>query len=441
LSAVSGLIKSAMPRSLFGRAVVITVLPLILVQAIAIFVFYDRVWETVTRRLTHAVAGEIAVAIDALERAGSQAERDRFLQLATSRLGMRIEIRAGERIVSPRTVDGSGILERRMVQAMREHVPRPFSLDVWSHPREVFVDVEIDEGVMAVRVSRDRVFTTNAAVMVLWMIGSSIILFAVASVFMRNQVRPIRELAAVSEAFGKGGDVGGYRPSGASEVRQAGAAFVVMRERLRRFLLQRTEMLAGISHDLRTPLTRMKLELALLDDGPSVAGLRADVADMERMVDSYLAFVRGDGEEQPQPTDLARLLADLVADEQRAGHPVRLVTEGDLTATLRPQAVRRSIRNLLANATRHGARIELRAKRRERSIKILIDDDGPGIPSVSREDVFKPFFRLDASRNSTTGGVGLGLTIARDVVRAHGGDIWLEDSPLGGLRVRIKMPV
>jgi two-component system osmolarity sensor histidine kinase EnvZ len=277
--------------------------------------------------------------------------------------------------------------------------------------------------------------------MVLWMIGSSIILFAIASVFMRNQVRPIRELAAVSEAFGKGGDVGGYRPSGASEVRQAGAAFVVMRERLRRFLLQRTEMLAGISHDLRTPLTRMKLELALLDDGPSVAGLRADVADMERMVDSYLAFVRGDGEEQPQPTDLARLLADLVADEQRAGHPVRLVTEGELTVTLRPQAVRRSIRNLLANATRHGARIELRAKRRERSIKILIDDDGPGIPSVSREDVFKPFFRLDASRNSTTGGVGLGLTIARDVVRAHGGDIWLEDSPLGGLRVRIKMPV
>jgi two-component system osmolarity sensor histidine kinase EnvZ len=185
----------------------------------------------------------------------------------------------------------------------------------------------------------------------------------------------------------------------------------------------------------------MKLELALLDDGPSVAGLRADVADMERMVESYLAFVRGDGEEQPQPTDLARLLADLVADEQRAGHPVRLVTEGELTVTLRPQAVRRSIRNLLANATRHGARIELRAKRRERSIKILIDDDGPGIPSVSREDVFKPFFRLDASRNSTTGGVGLGLTIARDVVRAHGGDIWLEDSPLGGLRVRIKMPV
>jgi two-component system osmolarity sensor histidine kinase EnvZ len=328
-----------------------------------------------------------------------------------------------------------------MVQALRERVGRPFDLDVWGQPRDVILLVQLDTGVMRIVVSRERVFTTNAYVMILWMVGSSILLFAIASVFMRNQVRPIRELAAVSEAFGKGGDIEGYRPSGASEVRQAGAAFVVMRERLRRFLLQRTEMLAGISHDLRTPLTRMKLELALLDDSPSVGGLRADIADMERMVESYLAFVRGDGEEQPEPTDLARLLADLVAGEQREGHPVRLITEGDLVISLRPQAVRRSIRNLLANATRHGARIELRAKRRERSVKILIDDDGPGIPSGLREDVFKPFFRLDASRNSSTGGVGLGLTIARDVVRAHGGDIWLEDAPLGGLRVRIKLPV
>jgi len=339
------------------------------------------------------------------------------------------------------TEDGGGILERRLVDAMRERVGRPFALDVWSHPRNVEVEVEVDDGVMAISFPRERVFTTTAYVMILWMVGSSILFFAIAFLFMRNQVKPIRQLAEASEAFGKGRDVEDYRPSGASEVRQAGAAFVVMRERLRRFMLQRTEMLAGISHDLRTPLTRMKLELALLDESPSVAGLRADVTDMERMVESYLAFVRGDGEEQAVPTDLGRILADLVSGEQREGHPVRLVTEGDLVVPLRPQAITRSIRNLLANATRHGARIELRAKRRERSVKILIDDDGPGIPSGSREDVFKPFFRLDSSRNPTTGGVGLGLTIARDVVRAHGGDIWLEDSPLGGLRARIKLPV
>jgi two-component system osmolarity sensor histidine kinase EnvZ len=408
---------------------------------VGIFVFYDRVWETVTRRLTHAIAGEVAMTIEHWQRASGPEDRAATLAMVERQLGMRIEVSDGARLAAPMAGEGSGILERRMVQALRERVGRPFDLDVWGQPRDVILLVQLDTGVMRIVVSRERVFTTNAYVMILWMVGSSILLFAIASVFMRNQVRPIRELAAVSEAFGKGGDIEGYRPSGASEVRQAGAAFVVMRERLRRFLLQRTEMLAGISHDLRTPLTRMKLELALLDDSPSVGGLRADIADMERMVESYLAFVRGDGEEQPEPTDLARLLADLVAGEQREGHPVRLITEGDLVISLRPQAVRRSIRNLLANATRHGARIELRAKRRERSVKILIDDDGPGIPSGLREDVFKPFFRLDASRNSSTGGVGLGLTIARDVVRAHGGDIWLEDAPLGGLRVRIKLPV
>ena len=437
---MASLLKPLMPRTLFARAVVITVLPLILVQAIAIFVFYDRVWETVTRRLTHAVAGEIAMTIGML-RFGEDPRLRADLFGHALGLGLAIEIRPGAAVAAPVLGDGSGILEYHLVDAIRERIRRPFEIDVWGQPRDVLVRIQLDDGVMDIRFPRARVFTTHASVMILWMIGSSIVFLTIASLFMRNQVKPIRELAAVSEAFGKGGDIEGYRPSGASEVRQAGAAFVVMRERLRRFLLQRTEMLAGISHDLRTPLTRMKLELALLDDGPSVAGLRADVADMERMVESYLAFVRGDGEEQPAPTDLGRLLADLVADEQREGHPVRLVTEGDLAVSLRPQAIRRSIRNLLANATRHGARIELRAKRRERSIKILIDDDGPGIPSASREDVFKPFFRLDSSRNSSTGGVGLGLTIARDVVRAHGGDIWLEDSPLGGLRVRIKLPV
>ncbi len=434
-------LKPLLPRSLFGRAVFIIVLPLVLVQAVAIFVFYDRVWETVTRRLTQAVAGEIGMTIDAWQRTPDAEARAATLASAAGRLGLLAEFRPGARIDRPMTDDGGGILERRLVDALRERVARPFALDAWNHPRYVAVEVALDDGVMAISFARERVFTTTSYVMILWMVGSSILFFAIASVFMRNQVRPIRQLAQASEEFGKGRDVEDYRPSGASEVRQAGAAFVVMRERLRRFLLQRTEMLAGISHDLRTPLTRMKLELALLDDSPSVAGLRADVTDMERMVESYLAFVRGDGEEQPVPTDLGRILADLVAGEQREGHPVRLVTEGDLVVPLRPQAITRSIRNLLANATRHGARIELRAKRRERSVKILIDDDGPGIPSGSREDVFKPFFRLDSSRNPTTGGVGLGLTIARDVVRAHGGDIWLEDSPLGGLRARIKLPV
>ncbi|MBL8698910.1 MAG: HAMP domain-containing protein [Alphaproteobacteria bacterium] len=433
--------KSLLPRTLFGRAVLIIVLPLVLVQLVAIFVFYDRVWETVTRRLSQAVAGEIAMTVAMMSRADSVETRTHVLATAASSLGLFIEIDDRGRLAAPTVDEGSGILERRLIQALRERVGRPFALDVWRQPRDVVVEIQLDDATMRVRFARERVFTTTSYVMILWMVGSSIIFFAVASIFMRNQVRPIRRLAEAAEEFGKGRDDEPYRPAGASEVRQAGAAFVVMRERIRRFLQQRTEMLAGISHDLRTPLTRMKLELALLGDVPSVAGLRADVADMERMVDSYLAFVRGEGEEAPELVDLKAMLEDLVAAAQREGHSVRLVTEGDLTLPLRPQAIKRSIRNLLANATRHGARIDIRAKRRERSLKLTIDDDGPGIPQSAREDVFKPFFRLDASRNTATGGVGLGLTIARDVVRAHGGEIWLEDSPLGGLRARIKLPV
>jgi two-component system osmolarity sensor histidine kinase EnvZ len=336
---------------------------------------------------------------------------------------------------------GSGILERLLVNALNERVRRPYRLDVWSDDKDVQIDVQLPEGVLLVRVPRERLFTTTTYVFVLWMVGSSLILFAVASAFMRNQVRPIEQLAAAAEQFGKGRDVPEFKPYGATEVRRAAAAFVVMRERIRRFIAQRTEMLAGVSHDLRTPLTRMKLELAMLGDHSSVAGLKSDVADMARMVESYLAFVRGEGEEQTEPTDLAGLLDDIATAARRDGNSVALATEGDLTLPLRPHAMKRSLNNLVINATRHAAQVAISAARRGRAVEVVIDDDGPGIPPEAREDVFKPFFRLDASRNPATGGVGLGLTIARDVVSSHGGSIQLDNSPMGGLRARIKLPV
>ena len=434
-------LKRFMPRTLFGRAVLILVLPLILVQLVALFGFYDRVWNTVTRRMAQALAGDVAMTVQSWVSEPDDEGRRAVITNASTALWLNVEFKPGAKLERPLDDEGSGLLEGHLARALRERVLRPFAVDVWNQPRDVIVEVQLEQGVMVLRAPRDRVYTTTPYVMILWMVGGSLVFIGIASIFMRNQVRPIRRLAAAAEEFGKGRDVDGYRPGGAAEVRQAGGAFLVMRERIRRFLAQRTEMLAGISHDLRTPLTRMKLELALLGDSPSVGGLRADVADMERMVESYLAFVRGEGEESPEPTDLAAMLGELAAEARKETPSTRLITDGDLVIPLRPQAVRRSLRNLIANAARHGARIELRARRRDRSVKITIDDDGPGIPPQAREDVFKPFFRLDASRNAATGGVGLGLTIARDVVRAHGGEIWLEDSPLGGLRARIKLPV
>jgi two-component system osmolarity sensor histidine kinase EnvZ len=433
--------KRYLPHSLFGRAILILVMPLIIVQCVAAFVFYDRVWDTVTRRLAAAVAGEIGMMVQLIGRYPDPATRTWLFENASAQMTVRFTLQENGILANAGPQVGSGILERTLVNALNERVRRPFRLDVWTDPRDVQIDIQLPEGVLFVRTPRERLFTTTTYVFILWMVGSSLILFAIASAFMRNQVRPIRQLAIAAEEFGKGRDVLDFKPYGATEVRRAAAAFVVMRERIRRFIAQRTDMLAGVSHDLRTPLTRMKLELAMLSDNPSVAGLKTDVSDMERMVESYLAFVRGEGEEQTEQTDLAKLLEDIAVGARREGHSVSLTAESDLTLPLRQHAIKRCLINLVANATRHAAQVAITAGRRGQAIEVLIDDDGPGIPPEQREEVFKPFYRLDPSRNPATGGVGLGLTIARDVVSGHGGSVQLDNSPLGGLRARIRLPV
>ena len=434
-------LKNYLPHSLFGRAILILVTPLVIVQGVAAFVFYDRVWDVVTRRLTTAVAGEIGTVVQLLSRYPDAKTRHWIFETAADENELRFNLQPNAILSNAGPPVGHSMLERLLVNALNERVRRPFRLNVWSDPADVLIDVQLPEGVLFVRTPRGRLFTTTSYVFILWMVGSSFILFAIASVFMRNQVRPIQQLATASEEFGKGRDMPEFKPYGAAEVRRAAAAFVVMRERIRRFVAQRTEMLAGVSHDLRTPLTRMKLELAMLGDTPSVAGLKTDVADMERMVESYLAVVRGEGEEQTEPTDLSKVLEDIASNAQRDGNSVSLTTVGDLTLPLRPQAIKRSLTNLVANATRHAAQVAIAAERHNRAVEVVIDDDGPGIPPQAREDVFKPFYRLDPSRNADTGGVGLGLTIARDVVSSHGGSIQLDSSPMGGLRARIRLPV
>ena len=289
-------------------------------------------------------------------------------------------------------------------------------------------------------VPRQRLYSSTTYIFILWMVGSSLLLFAVAAGFMRNQVRPIRRLAQAADSFGKGRDLPDFHLSGATEVRRAGAAFIEMRERIRRHVQQRTDMLSGVSHDLRTPLTRMKLQLAMLGPSPEVDDLRTDVTEMERMIEGYLAFARGEGGETPVPTELKDLLDEVVATAGREGVPVDLEIREPITLPLKPQAFRRAISNLVANAGKFGKRVWITATRRGDVVEILVDDDGPGIPAEQREEVFRPFFRLEGSRNPETGGVGLGLTIARDVFRGHGGDMTLDDSPRGGLRACVRLP-
>ncbi len=436
-------IKRILPRTLLGRSLMIIVMPLVLLQVVSTWIFYDRHWETVTRRLAATVAGEIANVIDA-RRTFPGAENERLVLSAARRnLGLRIIfIRGGILPNEPRTT-GNSILARRLGDALHQRVRRPFHMDTWSRDRQVMIQVQLTNGVLDVIVDRERLFSSTTYIFVMWMVGTSMVLFAIATVFMRNQVRPIRRLATAVDNFGKGRDESDFKPEGAAEIRQAAAAFNVMRERILRAISQRTEILAGVSHDLRTVLTRLKLQLAMLGESAEVTAMQADVAEMENMVEEYLAFARGEGAETVADTDIDAILGDIADVARQGGAGVRYHRNGTgaLVVPVRPNAFKRCVTNLVGNAVKHAESVEISARRAGDFVEILVDDDGPGIAPEAREEVFKPFYRLDSARNLDSGGSGLGLTIARDIMRAHGGDVLLEESPGGGLRARLRLPV
>ncbi len=436
-------IKRYLPKTLFGRSLLIIVTPLILMQAISTFVFFDRHWDTMTRRLAHTLAGDISFVVDAMSPLPPPEEIDDFARRARNLLHMIIVYQPAEILTNDPRSDSRDRVEAALAEAMDERVRRPFLIDTENPNRRVVVKVQLADGVLSVDVHEKRLYSSTPYIFLMWMVGSSLVLFAVAIVFMRNQIRPIRRLAIAARAFGMGREVGDFRAEGAAEVRQAAEAFRQMRERLRGQFAQRTEMLAGVSHDLRTPLTRMKLQLAMLGDNEEIGELKSDVQDMERMVEGYLAFARGEGTETPALTDLVELVSDVVGAERRDGSALTLALPDAEAFELevRPQALKRALSNLITNAKRYAESVTVTLEIDDAAVRVTIDDDGPGIPEARREDVFKPFFRLDASRNPETGGTGLGLTIARDIARSHGGDLLLDDAPAGGLRARITLPV
>jgi two-component system, OmpR family, osmolarity sensor histidine kinase EnvZ len=438
--AQGGLIKRLLPRTLFGRSILIIVTPLVVVQLVATWVFYDRHWDTVARRLAGAVAGEIAYVIETQPIRPGEPGLEIVFDKFSATTDLDLSFRPGARLASPGQRAAGSSIEGQLAAALDERVGRPFELGAAPDARDLLISLQLDSGVLDVAAPRKRLYTSTTYIFILWMVGSSLVLFAVATMFMRNQVRSLRRLAAAADSFGKGRSVPDFKLEGAAEIRQAGRAFLAMRDRIRRQITQRTEMLAGVSHDLRTPLTRMKLALALVGDNETVAELRSDVEDMERMVQGYLDFARGAGSEEPVETDLLLLLEEVATNARRDGASVSIAAPEECVLPLRPNAMRRCLANLVGNARRHGSHIWITVMLRREVVDILIDDDGPGIPPEKRDSVFRPFFRIDASRNPATGGVGLGLTIARDVARGHGGDVTLETSPQGGLRARVHLP-
>ncbi|WP_307437606.1 ATP-binding protein [Labrys monachus] len=432
-----------MPKGLYARSLLIIITPIVILQAVVAYVFMEKHWQSVTSRLSAATTKDIAAIIELYDQFPHDKDtEDKLENIAQNQMGLDVEFRPPEDLPPRGARPFFDILDQALTEEITLRIGKPFWIDTVGRSDFVEIRVKLDDAVLRVFARRSQTYASNSYIFLLWMTGSSLVLMTVAILFLRNQIRPIQQLANAAQDFGKGRDVQNFRPRGAREVRQAATAFIEMRRRVERSFDQRTTMLNGVSHDLRTILTRFKLSLALLDENnPEFEALQNDVDEMSRMLEAYLAFARGDAAEQAAPTNIARLLEELRADSMRQGHDTKTSFQGNPIVVVRPDAFKRCLTNLVSNAQRFGDAIVISAHREHRYLTVHVDDDGPGVPEDRREDVFKPFLRLDEARNQDHGGTGLGLAIARDIARFHGGDATLARSPLGGLRATVRVPV
>jgi two-component system osmolarity sensor histidine kinase EnvZ len=435
-------LKRFLPRSLFGRAALILIVPIVTIQLVVSMAFIQRHYEGVTRQMTRGVALELQMILGRMAAAATPAAALEDGRAVAGPLDIVLMLPAGPQAPA---ADRSGWLDvsgRTIVATLHDEVPDLVAADVTDPERTVRLTLATPHGPLQADVPRLRMAATNPHQLLVLMLFTSILMTGVAYAFLRNQLRPITRLAAAAEAFGRGERLV-YRPRGATEVRAAGRAFLDMRARIDRQIEQRTLMLSGVSHDLRTPLTRMRLSLSLMPEDDEVRALQGDVAQMERLVDEFLSFVRGDATEGEEETDLRALAAAVVAAARRAGGEVALAPPAgpERPVRLRPQAVARALENLVGNALRHGTRAEVGLRFGAQRVTLTVEDDGPGIPPARREEALRPFTRLQAERDPNRGGgVGLGLSIAADIALSHGGALRLADSArLGGLRAELDL--
>ncbi|MFL6799392.1 MAG: ATP-binding protein [Xanthobacteraceae bacterium] len=434
-------IKGVMPKGLYARALLIIIAPMVVLQSVVAYMFMERHYYMVTQRLSAGVVQDIATLIEIYKVYPQEPNNTQLRRIAQEKLGLVVDFLPVSELPPPGRKPFFSLVDQALSEEIRKSVGRPYWIDTVGRSSLLEVRVRLDNAVMRVFAPRGAAHVSNSHIFLGWMVGTSLVLIIVAVLFLRNQIRPVLRLADAAESFGKGREVPDFQPRGAREVRRAAQAFIQMKRRIERSLEQRTTMLAGVSHDLRTVLTRFKLELALIGDSPEVEAMKKDVDEMGRMLEAYLAFARGDSGEQSAPTDMGSFLQELKIDAERNGHRASVQFHGHPIVTVRPHAFKRCLANLVSNAARHAPSISISGQRDHRWLTVSVDDDGPGIPSQMREEVFKPFLRLDDSRNQDEGGTGLGLAIARDIARSHGGDIVLSDSPLGGLRATVRVPV
>ncbi|MDR7144353.1 ATP-binding protein [Rhizobium sp. BE258] len=433
-------LRRRLPTGIYVRSLLIIIMPMLLLQSVVAAVFMERHWQMVTQRLSMAVTQDIAAIIQIIDTYPQDADYTAITRIAREQMKLQISVEPDGDLPPPREKPFFSILDGILSDELTDQIKRPFWLDTLGDSNLVEIRIKLDGKILRVLTKRNQTYASNTHIFIVWMVGASLVLIGVSILFLRGQIRPIQALAAAAESFGKGQKAENFYPRGADEVRRAGLAFILMRERIERQMEQRTAMLTGVSHDLRTILTRFKLQLALAGNNPDLQGMADDVNDMQSMLEAYMAFARTEVEEDVGELKLSEIMERIEADFSLHEKALTYSIEGDDEISVRPNAFTRLVMNLASNARRYASSLNIEAKHSAKWLTLTFDDDGPGIPEKNREDVFKPFFRLDEARNLDDSGTGLGLSIARDIARSHGGNVTLGDSPLGGLRAIIRVP-
>ncbi len=432
-----------LPKTLFFRTMLLIFIPLIVVQVVSVVMFFDGSWSRMGRRLSDNLTSDMSFIMEQVNRNPSRLKE--MQALSSQKFGMEFEYYSNQDKL--KAISKVRKANRMIVGYLEESLEKAFpkaEINIFEGKadKDLVVMIDSDQGLYRFLTTRKKIFSTSIFMFVVWMVGTSILLFLVAVLFLRIQVRSIAELAQVAEDFGKGIDNKDFKPYGSSEVRKAALAFIKMKERIQRQISERTQMLAGVSHDLRTPLTRMKLQAAMMSDGDDKKDFLSDIDEMEKMLDGYLSFVSGEGGEKSSFVDVNEMILSIINKFRNKKALIRYSTNDQVSAIQgREQALKRALTNVISNAFRYGKTIAVKLESNDKKLMIAIEDDGPGIPKDKREDVFKAFYRLENSRNKETGGVGLGLSIAKDVITSHGGTIELDDSSLGGLKVLVSIPL
>lgn len=437
------LLEAYAPEDLYRRALAIMITPVVLLQLLLAGVLVSRYLDNVANVLARTLADETSLIVALYEKSDRSEAAVKVIQADThNKLHLDFEVQTDVALPEEKPTSLVSVFDKRINAFLAQDLTQPFRVDSFSAGGNVEIRVAVETNKQFVfKVDTNRAQAVGTPLLLLFMALSTLLFMGIAVVFMRNQIQPILDLTAAAQQFGKGREISSFKPEGATEVRLAGEAFLDMKRRIARHVEQRTTLLAGVSHDLRTILTRFKLELAVLGGGAKTKPLHDDVNEMQHMLEDYMAFVRGGGGEQASDVNVVDLVTGLADSLDRARKQIIIRDLPEMKIQLKATAFRRLLSNILVNALRFGKRVEISGEQRDQRVWIYVDDDGPGVPQHLRDDVFKPFTRLDEARNLDHSGSGLGLAIALDIAHAHGGDIVLEDSKLGGLRVSVKVPI